>query len=932
MPVVTYSDFSIGKDLRKGASVADANRLRELKNGYVTTGKAIKKRPGTEKIAELESGTVGIFAAGGVLNTFTASGSVTHANVLRPAKYRPAESSALNDATSSGTYSGTIKTKFIIEIETTGSPDTFKWQKENGALTLGVSITGSAQILSDGVQITFGATTGHTLEDKWEIECLAITPNQVAGSNVNPATFTGAGLNDLGSGGGYTGTGTPTFTIEIDGKTTGSITKYEALNTKPITAMADQSTASITVMADAGGGNTTITSSSHGLSNSARVTISATSSYNGIYTIAAVTTNTFQIVQAFATNEATGTWKADTTITSASHGLSNGNSVVISGTTNYNGTFTISGVATNAFNIVKEFTTNDATGSWELSPNPSSGTTTVTDASHGLTNGNQISISGTTNYNGIFTISGVTTNTFVIADTFVTDDATGTWEIIPNTFRWRKDSGSYTSGVLITGSAQDLQEGVQVTFASKYGHTLTNYWSVQVSGAGVASGVTVSHVHYADVFKGYIYVSVEYSNGATLHHYIDGSSTTRIVDANCPNSKGVVKMEDKIWAISGDTVKFCATSDPRDWTTSQDAGSLAVGLKQKGSDNALALGQYKEKNLIVFFADGSQLWAVDPDPANHAFTQSLPGVHTRYHRSIALLYQDMYMLTDFGFRSISESVLTNSQSEIDVGSPIDSVVQTDLPQTPTVTPKAKFSPNLGQYLCVIGKTIYAFTISKTAKITAWSEYSLPWKVDDWTLLDSQIFLRTGNALYRLTDEVFRDSYETGKSITVFASGGTGITTVTSTSHGRSNSDEVIISGTTNYNGTYTIASATTNTFNIEKTFVANDATGTYTAGTLFEFEMVMAFVDAKKPGILKMFRGVDTVTTGTGRLSFKYIDGSTDSTFTTDEISISGDTRPDVMTPMEISGVSVAPVFKHSANEAFQLDAISLYYENLAPL
>ena len=96
--------------------------------------------------------------------------------------------------------------------------------------------------------------------------------------------------------------------------------------------------------------------------------------------------------------------------------------------------------------------------------------------------------------------------------------------------------------------------------------------------------------------------------------------------------------------------------------------------------------------------------------------------------------------------------------------------------------------------------------------------------------------------------------------------------------------------------------------------------------------MVMAFVDAKKPGILKMFRGVDTVTTGTGRLSFKYIDGVNNSTFTTDEISITGDTRPDVMTPMEIAGVSVAPVFKHSADEAFQLDAISLYYENLAPL
>lgn len=927
MPVVTYSDFSVGKDLRKGASVADANRLRELKNGYVTTGKAIKKRPGTEKIAELESGTVGIFAAGGVLNTFTTDGTVTHANVIRPTKYRPVGSSALNDATSSGTYSGIEKTKFIIEIDTTGTPDKFKWQKENGALTTGVSITGSAQTLSDGVQINFGATTGHTLEDRWEIECLTISPNQVAGSNVNPASFSGSGLNDMTSGGGYTGTGTPTFTVEIDGKTTGSITKYEALNTLSITAMGNADTGSITVMADAGGGNTTITSASHGLSNSDKVTISSTSSYNGIFTIAAVSTNTFQIVRTFVSDEATGTWGGNTTLTSATHGLSNGNSVVISGTTNYNGTFTIEDVATNTFNIVKEFTTNDATGSWELSPNPFSGTTTVTDTGHGLIGGNQINITGTSNYNGTYTISDVTTNTFVIQKNFVADDGAGTWEKIPNTFKWRKDSGSWTTGVSITGTAQNLQDGVQVTFASKYGHTTTDSWSV-----GVSSSVTVSHVHFADVFKGYIYVSVEYSNGTTLHHYLDGSSPTRITDANCPNSKGAVKMEDKIWAISGDTVKFSATSNPRDWTTTQDAGSLAVGLKQKGSDNALALGQYKEKNLVVFFADGSQLWSVDPDPANHAFTQSLPGVHTRYHRSIALLYQDMYMLTDFGFRSISESVLTNSQSEIDVGSPIDSVVQDDLPQTPTVTPKAKFSPSLGQYLCVIDKTIYAFTISKTAKITAWSEYALPWNIDDWTLLDSQIFLRTGDDLYRLTDEVFRDSHETGKTITVYASGGTGVTTVTSSAHGRANADEVIISGTTNYNGTYTISGATTNTFNIAKAFVADDGTGTYTAGTPFEFEMVMAFVDAKKPGILKMFRGVDTVTTGTGRLSFRYIDGSTDSTFTTDEISISGDTRPDVMTPVELTGVSVAPVFKHSADEAFQLDAISLYYENLAPL
>ena len=35
MPVITFTDFSFGKDLRKGVSTSDANRLRELKNGFI---------------------------------------------------------------------------------------------------------------------------------------------------------------------------------------------------------------------------------------------------------------------------------------------------------------------------------------------------------------------------------------------------------------------------------------------------------------------------------------------------------------------------------------------------------------------------------------------------------------------------------------------------------------------------------------------------------------------------------------------------------------------------------------------------------------------------------------------------------------------------------------------------------------------------------
>ena len=52
---------------------------------------------------------------------------------------------------------------------------------------------------------------------------------------------------------------------------------------------------------------------------------------------------------------------------------------------------------------------------------------TVTTANHGLYNGDEAIITGTTNYNGIFKIDNATLNTFDIVDTWVSNDATGTW-------------------------------------------------------------------------------------------------------------------------------------------------------------------------------------------------------------------------------------------------------------------------------------------------------------------------------------------------------------------------------------------------------------------------------------------------------------------------------------------------------------------------
>ena len=79
---ISFERFDLGVDLRKDAAVSDANRLREMKNAYVTTGLTTAKRPGFVKIGTLEPGTKGLFAAFGKLHTFYGNGTVKHSNTL----------------------------------------------------------------------------------------------------------------------------------------------------------------------------------------------------------------------------------------------------------------------------------------------------------------------------------------------------------------------------------------------------------------------------------------------------------------------------------------------------------------------------------------------------------------------------------------------------------------------------------------------------------------------------------------------------------------------------------------------------------------------------------------------------------------------------------------------------------------------------------
>jgi hypothetical protein len=97
--------------------------------------------------------------------------------------------------------------------------------------------------------------------------------------------------------------------------------------------------------------------------------------------------------------------------------------------------------------------------------------------------------------------------------------------------------------------------------------------------------------------------------------------------------------------------------------------------------------------------------------------------------------------------------------------------------------------------------------------------------------------------------------------------------------------------------------------------------------TLIDVEVQMAFQDNKLPGVDKQFWGGDMVSTGALSLSFLY--DPNDITKETVAMEIPGDTRAGNVIPVEVVAPALAPIFRHSGDEAMSIDALTLFYHPL---
>ncbi len=435
-------------------------------------------------------------------------------------------------------------------------------------------------------------------------------------------------------------------------------------------------------------------------------------------------------------------------------------------------------------------------------------------------------------------------------------------------------------------------------------------------------------IPFVDLFNGYFYVAATHSNGNTRHYY-NGAEVT---DSNCPHTTICYKAKSKIWAVgtAGDTVRYCKTSDCTNWSEADDAGFLPTGMNARGARAVKAIGLYQDK-MCMLMRNGVQVWTIDPDPTANSLDSVIENVGSSFSRSLATVSGDLYFLSDYGFRSITTYSLTYQLGDVDIGTPIDDIVRPVIRSRGDFEPLTTYFYGTGKYMCAIGKQVFVYSVSRTAKIAAWSRYELPVAVDNWAELDGTLYIRSGNDIYKLDEDAYEDDVNC-EYITI--------------THNDTSVDNYTV--LTDTAGQYVLIDNVRYDA-VDGKITVDDKEYTIQSGFIdrpYEVVVQIPYMNFKKPGVLKQIYGIDididgdcylSIGTDANTYSGKFEVDSDDCTITydnsneyfTDEVRVAGRSYSGGILPIECMGTEFSFRFRCDNGKDFRLNALTAYYNDL---
>lgn len=292
--------------------------------------------------------------------------------------------------------------------------------------------------------------------------------------------------------------------------------------------------------------------------------------------------------------------------------------------------------------------------------------------------------------------------------------------------------------------ASENGKSVATTVVGSVGHTTSSTMSGGVTRvAGQNKKVTIT-------IGGTFEVGDRF--GVRLNDTIFGA-----ISKPTPKGTAVITFKSKIYSAAGSLLQFSgvntATGFNRDTTDPNadiGAGFINMASQARGSENLTALGLY-QGSLAVFSRDNIQIWSMNTDPDLNVLVKVLDNTGTRAVRSVLSFGDnDTFYLDESGVRSLKPRDSSGSAFVGDVGNPIDTLVQADLASLTDAQIEAAVSliePEDDRYWLVVGSKVYVFSFFPSAKISAWSTYSLPGESAGAVTVNKRVYVRSGNVIY-----------------------------------------------------------------------------------------------------------------------------------------------------------------------------------------
>lgn len=259
-------------------------------------------------------------------------------------------------------------------------------------------------------------------------------------------------------------------------------------------------------------------------------------------------------------------------------------------------------------------------------------------------------------------------------------------------------------------------------------------WAAYLSSVGtdVASGNVVFGVTVlAPTFAG---ESLNGDNNVTV------ASTTILVGAAATDSgltnlvlsmKGgnvdptcTVSLGGKLYLGRGSLINFSAIYNAARYELQDVGAGFVQNVDQDTAPTGtVALCQYQGR-LAAFSRRNISIWTVNADPAQYAVVQNLKNIGTDAALSVQGFGElDTLFLSDTGIRSLRVRDSALNAYVVDVGSPIDSLIQTARLAGNSSSACSILEPTSNRYWLYLNGTIYVLSDFPSLKIAAWSTYT-----------------------------------------------------------------------------------------------------------------------------------------------------------------------------------------------------------------